>query len=63
MPLNQGIVGHVATTGEMMNVKDVYEWVKSKDEALHFSFLAILFFIPKLMSEQDLLQETFFASP
>uniref|UniRef100_A0A7E4W608 Phosphodiesterase n=1 Tax=Panagrellus redivivus TaxID=6233 RepID=A0A7E4W608_PANRE len=24
MPLTQGIVGHVATTGEMMNVKDVY---------------------------------------
>ncbi|CAD5215262.1 unnamed protein product [Bursaphelenchus okinawaensis] len=24
MPLNQGIVGHVATTGELMNVKDVY---------------------------------------
>lgn len=25
MPLNQGIVGHVATTGELMNVKDVYK--------------------------------------
>uniref|UniRef100_A0A914YSU4 Uncharacterized protein n=1 Tax=Panagrolaimus superbus TaxID=310955 RepID=A0A914YSU4_9BILA len=25
MPLNQGIVGHVATTGEMMNVQNVYE--------------------------------------
>uniref|UniRef100_A0A914L3V3 Phosphodiesterase n=1 Tax=Meloidogyne incognita TaxID=6306 RepID=A0A914L3V3_MELIC len=24
MPLNQGIVGHVATTGQMMNVTDVY---------------------------------------
>ncbi|CAD5221214.1 unnamed protein product [Bursaphelenchus xylophilus] len=24
MPLNQGIVGHVATTGQLMNVKDVY---------------------------------------
>ncbi|KAI1721143.1 3'5'-cyclic nucleotide phosphodiesterase domain-containing protein [Ditylenchus destructor] len=24
MPLTQGIVGHVATTGQMMNVKDVY---------------------------------------
>jgi cGMP-dependent 3',5'-cyclic phosphodiesterase len=25
MPLNQGIVGHVATTGEMMNVQNVYD--------------------------------------
>uniref|UniRef100_A0A914CD54 Phosphodiesterase n=1 Tax=Acrobeloides nanus TaxID=290746 RepID=A0A914CD54_9BILA len=25
MPLNQGIVGHVATTGQMMNVKNVYD--------------------------------------
>ena len=25
MPLTQGIVGHVATTGQMMNVKNVYE--------------------------------------
>ena len=25
MPLNLGIVGHVATTGQMMNVKNVYE--------------------------------------
>lgn len=25
MPLNQGIVGQVATTGQMMNVKEVYK--------------------------------------
>jgi putative methionine-R-sulfoxide reductase with GAF domain len=25
MPLSQGIVGHVASTGQMMNVTDVYK--------------------------------------
>lgn len=49
MPLSQGIVGHVASTGLMMNVKDVYKWVGHHAVPLPLPLpLSHPFFYPKV---------------